>query len=252
MSKRAPFTGITGSPFLSHIGLDWGRVADPDLHPFNLRSIARGLPLRLQTPVTMLLGENGAGKSTLLEAIAWACGFDPIGGDRRNSYAEGVDGHELGRCLSLAWRQKVAGGFFLRAETFYQWIDRMEEMGAAFSQYGHRSLHLRSHGEAFLALFQGRFEDGVYLLDEPEAALSPDRQLAFMAILHELESSRAAQFIIATHSPMLLCYPTATVLKVDDDGIRPVDPRQTDHVRLTREFLNAPDRYFRHLLADEE
>ncbi len=255
MAKSKPpsvKTGVLGSPFLSTIDLDWARVEDPQAHPFNLRSIARGLPLKLPTPITMLVGENGAGKSTLLEAIAWSCGFDPLGGDRRNAYAEGVDGHALGRCLRLAWRQRVADGFYLRAETFYQWIDRMEAMGAHFSQYGHRSLHSRSHGEAFLALFQGRFEDGVYLLDEPEAALSPERQLAFMAILHELEASRAAQFIIATHSPILLCYPGATVLKVDDSGIHPVDARDTEHVRLTRDFLNAPDRYFRHLFAPQD
>ncbi|MCB1636068.1 MAG: AAA family ATPase, partial [Xanthomonadales bacterium] len=232
MAPRAPVTGIHGSPFLTEIDLDWARVADPDVHPFQLRSIARGLPLQLRSPVTMLLGQNGAGKSTLLEAIAWACGFDPIGGDRRNSYADDVDGHQLGRCLKLGWRQKVLDGYFLRAETFYQWVDRMEALGASFSQYEHRSLHQRSHGEAFLALFEGRFEDGLYLLDEPEAALSPDRQLAFMSILHQLEASRAAQFIIATHSPLLLCYPTATVLQVDDQGIAPVDPRESEHVRL--------------------
>lgn len=250
ISRRPqPRTGVVGSPFLSRIDIDWTRVADADEHPFNLRSIVRGLPLALTTPITMLVGENGAGKSTLLEAIAWACGFDAKGGDRRNGSAEGTDGHALGRTLKMAWRQRVTDGFFLRAETFYQWIDQMEASGALFSQYGHRSLHLRSHGEAFLALFQGRFEDGVYLLDEPEAALSPERQLAFMAILHELEASRGAQFIIATHSPILLCYPGATVLKVGENGIHAVDARETEHVRLTREFLNAPERYFRYLFA---
>jgi predicted ATPase len=250
MSTQRIRTGISGSPFLVDIGLDESRVEDMNRHPFNVRSIARGLPLRLTTPVTMLVGENGAGKSTLLEAIAWACGFNARGGDRDRSYAEGADGHALGRALKLGWRQRVADGFFLRAETFHQWIDYMESLNATFSQYDFRSLHQRSHGEAFLALFEGRFEDGVYLLDEPEAALSPDRQLSFLSILHQLDTSRAAQFIIATHAPILLCYPGATVLRVDDSGIHQVDARDTEHVRLTRDFLNAPERYFRHLFDD--
>lgn len=249
MNKHKIRTDVIGSPFLTRIALDHGRIGNDRVHPFNLRSLHRGLPLTITKPVTMLVGENGAGKSALLEAIAWACGFDQEGGDRRNKYAEGVDGHALGRALLLSWRQRVTDGFYLRAETLFKWIDYMHEVGATFSQYGSRSLHARSHGEAFLALFQDRFEDGIYLLDEPEAALSPDRQLAFLAILHELAASRAAQFIIATHSPILLCSPDAQVMKVDDDGIRAVDARDTDHVRLTRDFLNAPERYFRHLFA---
>ena len=239
MSRRKPHHGISGSPFLVHVGLHPDRINDPDRHPFNVPAIVRGLPLRLKTPVTMLVGENGAGKSTLLEAIAWACGFNARGGD-------------LGRALHLAWRQRVSDGFFLRAETFHQWIDYMESVGATFSQYEHKSLHARSHGEAFLALFEGRFEDGVYLLDEPEAALSPERQLAFLSLLHQMDRSRCAQFIIATHSPILLCYPGATVLKVDEHGIREIDARESEHVRLTRDFLNAPERYFRHLFADDD
>jgi predicted ATPase len=251
MSPRRPRTDVTGSPFLVDIDLDATRIDDFASHPFNVRSIARGLPLTLKTPVTMLVGENGAGKSTLLEAIAWALGFNPIGGDRDRSFAQGVDGHALGRALKLGWRQRVTDGYFLRAETFHQWINYMEGLGATFSQYEGRSLHLRSHGEAFLALFEGRFEDGVYLLDEPEAALSPDRQLTFLAQLHHMDASRCAQFIIATHSPILLCYPGATVLKVDDNGIYPIDARQSEHVQLTRDFLNAPERYFRHLFSED-
>lgn len=251
MSPRKPYTGVIGSPFLTGIALDESRIDDAHRYPFNVKSLHRGLPLKLTWPVTMLVGDNGAGKSTLLEAIAWACGFDAEGGERRNSYAEAVDGHALGRALHLVWRQRVSGGFFLRAETFFKWIDTMHAMGATFSQYGGRSLHARSHGEAFLALFQDRFEDGVYLLDEPEAALSPERQLAFLGILHELAASRAAQFIIATHSPILLCSPDAQVLKIDDHGIREIDARETEHVRLTRDFLNAPERYFRHLFSDD-
>ncbi|MBK7145722.1 MAG: AAA family ATPase [Xanthomonadales bacterium] len=254
MSRRKPHHGISGSPFLVHVGLHADRITDADRHPFNVPAIVRGLPLRLKTPVTMLVGENGAGKSTLLEAIAWACGFNARGGDRDQSFGEDADGQAAGRALQLAWRQRVSDGFFLRAETFHQWIDYMESVGATFSQYEHKSLHERSHGdgEAFLALFEGRFEDGVYLLDEPEAALSPERQLAFLALLHQMDRSRCAQFIIATHSPILLCYPGATVLKVDEQGIREIDARESEHVRLTRDFLNAPERYFRHLFADDE
>ena len=252
MGKHKVHTGISGSPFLVHVGLHQDRITDPERHPFNVPAIVRGLPLRLKTPVTMLVGENGAGKSTLLEAIAWACGFNARGGDRDQSFGEDADGQALGRALHLAWRQRVTDGFFLRAETFHDWIDYMESVGATFSQYEHKSLHERSHGEAFLALFEGRFEDGVYLLDEPEAALSPERQLTFLALLHQMDRSRCAQFIIATHSPILLCYPGATVLKVDEQGIREIDARESEHVRLTRDFLNAPERYFRHLFADDE
>lgn len=252
MGKNKVFAGISGSPFLVDIGIHADRIDDSAKHPFNVRSLVRGLPLRLKTPVTMLVGENGAGKSTLLEAIAWACGFNAKGGDRDQSFGEDVDGHALGRALRLGWRQRVSDGFFLRTETFHQWIDYMESIGARFSQYGHKSLHQRSHGEAFLALFEGRFEDGVYLLDEPEAALSPERQLTFLSLLHQMDRSRCAQFIIATHSPILLCYPGATVLKVDDDGINVIDARQTEHVRLTRDFLNAPERFFRHLFESDD
>jgi predicted ATPase len=113
-------------------------------------------------------------------------------------------------------------------------------------------LNQRSHGEAFLALFQNRFEDGIYLLDEPEAALSPNRQLTFLAVLHDLAQSRAAQFIIATHSPILLTLPGARVLSCSEAGIKEIDYRDTEHFRLTKDFLNAPERYFRHLFEPEE
>ena len=133
------------------------------------------------------------------------------------------------------------------------WVDinnyakYLEEAGSGFRLYDGVPLNQRSHGEAFLALFQNRFEDGVYLLDEPEAALSPSRQLTFLALLHDLARSRAAQFIIATHSPILLSLPGARVLSFSSLGIESVDYRETEHFRLTRDFLNSPERYFRHL-----
>jgi predicted ATPase len=212
----------------------------------------RGLPLVLDTPITFVVGENGSGKSTLLEGLAWALGFAATGGDRNSSYAEGADGHALGSALHLAWRQRVSDGFFLRAETFFNWVGYMESVGSPFNAYGGRSLNARSHGEAFLALFDNRLEDGVYLLDEPEAALSPSRQMSFLVILHRLAQSRSAQLIVATHSPILLTLPGATVLHADDRGPHRVDYRDTEHYRLTRDFLVAPERYLRHLLESDD
>ena len=242
---------VTGSPFLGRVSLRQDRIIDGQ-HPFTVRSVMRGLPLEFHAPVTFLVGENGSGKSTLLEGLAWALGFSEQGGDRTNAYAEGSDGHALGRALALAWRKRVSDGFFLRAETFFNYARHLEDQGSSFRMYDGVALNSRSHGEAFLALFQNRLEDGVYLLDEPEAALSPSRQLTFLAVLNDLARRRAAQLIIATHSPILLALPGACVLSCGDEGIVEVDYRETEHFRLTKGFLNAPERYLRHLLADDE
>jgi predicted ATPase len=241
---------IIGSPFLGRVDLHQDRVVEGEF-PFTIRSIMRGLPLTFSTPVTFLVGENGSGKSTLLEALAWALGFSDQGGDRTNAYQEGADGHALGRALSLGWRKRVSGGFFLRAETFFNYARHLEDLGSSFRLYDGVPLNRRSHGEAFLALFQNRFEDGTYLLDEPEAALSPNRQLTFLSVLHDLAQSRAAQLIIATHSPILLTLPGARVLRCDDTGLAEVDYRETEHFQLTKDFLTAPERYFRHLFDAE-
>jgi len=242
---------VIGSPFLSTVALRESEVNAGE-HPFTVPALMRGLPIELSTPVTFLVGENGSGKSTLLEAIGWSLGFSAQGGDRTNSYIEGADGHLLGRALALSWRKKVSDGFFLRAETFFNYARYLEEVGSVFGLYDGVPLNQRSHGEAFLALFQNRFEDGVYLLDEPEAALSPSRQLTFLSLLHSLAESRAAQFIIATHSPILLSLPGARVLSFGDEGIEAVDYRETEHFRLTRDFLNAPERYLRHLFESDQ
>ena len=243
-------SALPGSPFLTHVSLKPDRI-QRRAHPFTLPWIGEKLDLSLTTPLTFLVGENGTGKSTLLEAIAWACGFGSQGGNRDQSFAEDADGHTLGRALRLGWRQKVSGGFFLRAETFFNFASYLESVGSTFLAYGGRSLHHQSHGEAFLALFQHRFEDGLYLLDEPEAALSPQRQLAFLAILHELTAKKVAQFVIATHSPMLLTFPGATILSLDSEAIRSVTYQETDHYRVTKDFLNAPERFYRHLFTQD-
>ncbi len=251
MPKRSnvkPSSGTPGSPFLTRIGLHDDRIV-PGAHPFTLPILADGLSLQFTTPVTYFVGENGTGKSSLLEALAWSTGFGLQGGGRDHQFVDGAEGHALGRALLLSWRQRTADGFFLRAETFHNFSTHLEASGTEFRRYGGRSFHERSHGEAFLALFENRFEDGLYLLDEPEAALSPQRQLAFLRILHDLSSRRIAQFIIATHSPILLCLPESTVLSFDSGRIERVSYQETDHFQLTRSFLNDPEQFFRHLFA---
>ncbi len=158
----------------------------------------------------------------------------------------------LGRALALSWQQRVAGGFFMRAETFFNFATHLEDVGSTFQAYGGRSLHVQSHGEAFLSLFLNRFEDGLYLLDEPEAALSPQRQLAFLRVIHQLVAPGKAQFIIATHSPIVLAYPGATVLTLDGGSARRTHYQDTEHYRITRAFLEAPERFFRHLFAERD
>jgi predicted ATPase len=248
--KPRPRVQTLGSPFLTRIGLKEDRV-QPDIYPFTIPLLSGGLDLTFKTPVTFLVGENGSGKSTLLEAMAWALGFNAQGGNRDNSFAEGADGHVLGRALRLEKRQHVVDGFFLRAETFFNFATYLEEVGSTFTAYGGTPLHRQSHGEAFLALFENRMEDGIYLLDEPEAALSPGRQLTFLSILYQLSSMKVAQFVIATHSPILLTLPGATVLSIDDGQPREVSYRDTEHFQLTRDFLNAPERFHRSLFREE-
>jgi predicted ATPase len=242
---------IRGSPFLTHVSLHPDRV-QPEVHPFELPVVREGFPMSFTTPVTFIVGENGSGKSTLLEALAWAVGFGAHGGNRDHQFVEGSEGHALGRALKLVWRQRTVEGFFLRAETFYDFSAYLESVGSTFNSYGGAPLNTKSHGEAFLALFEHRFEDGLFILDEPEAALSPQRQLALLSILHRLSTPRIAQFIIATHSPMLLAFPGATVLSLEEGKLTPVDYRETNHYQLTRGFLEAPERYFRYLFDDGE
>lgn len=241
---------LPGSPFLTHVSLKPDRVIAGE-YPFTIPwLIAPEFELQFKTAVTFLVGENGSGKSTLLEALAWRLGFNAQGGNKDQSFAEDADGRVLGGALQLAWRQRVSDGFFLRAETFFNFATYLEEAGSSFGRYGGRPFHQQSHGEAFLSLFENRLEDGVYLLDEPEAALSPQRQLAFLTILNHLSEAKVAQFIIATHSPMLITLPGATILNLDGETLRPVDYWQTEHFQITKDFLNAPQRYFRHLFDE--
>jgi predicted ATPase len=141
---------------------------------------------------------------------------------------------------------KTAEGFFMRAESFYNFASYIEQV-STLRAYGGKSLLKQSHGESFLALFANRFEQGIYILDEPEAALSPQRQLSFLKIIHDLETPGHAQFLISTHSPIILSYPGATLYSLDSETFREIAYRETEHYLVTRDFLNAPERFFRHL-----
>jgi predicted ATPase len=246
MKRTKPKKAPEGSPFLRTISLAGGGTE----HPFTVPAFSNGIAIELEKRVTFLVGENGSGKSSLLETIAEKCDFDPQGGsrDHQRSYNERS---AFAQALRLSWSPRVTEGFFLRAESFFNFATYLEERGSSFSTYGGKSLHAQSHGEAFLALFANRFEQGFYLLDEPEAALSPQRQLSFLKIIHELTAPGHAQFLIATHSPILLAFPGAAIFHLDDSGISPIEYRDTDHYRVTRDFLNAPERFFKHLFADE-
>jgi predicted ATPase len=247
--RRRPGTA-TGAPFLRKIETLPEKV-DPSRHPFNIRAFSNGIDLEFRQPVTFFVGENGSGKSTLLEAIAECCGFNPEGGNRDHHRAVFADRSLLAQALRLSWRPKVTEGFFMRAESFYNfatYIEGVSDMGA----YGGKSLHKQSHGESFISLFAHRFEQGIYLLDEPEAALSPQRQLTFLKIIHDLSTTRHAQFLIATHSPIILSYPGAVLFSLDEDAIGEIHCRDTKHFMITRDFLNAPERFFKHLFNPVE
>lgn len=218
-------------------------ISDWSQYPLNIPTIQSLEKLEFVEPITFFVGENGSGKSTLLEAIAEQIGFNPAGGSTQNYQAYDVHAADsaLADYIRLAWLPKVSNGFFLRAETFYQFATHIDTVEATnFAPYGGKSLHHQSHGESFLSLFTHRFtkERAIYLLDEPEAALSPSRQLAFLRILHDLTASGNVQFIIATHSPILLGYPQAQILQFDDHGIEEVAYEDTDHYNITRYFLN--------------
>jgi predicted ATPase len=242
-------------PFLSYISL-------PTLHEGYLQhipSLKNGLQLKLKTNVTFFVGENGSGKSTLLEAIAEQCGFSLRGGNRNHNLNTGwrFEGYEspLARYLQIASNpRRITDGFFMRAESFFNFASYIDELAKddnrILKAYGGRSLHQQSHGESFLNLFNNQFENGVYILDEPEAALSPARILAFMTVINQLDRGGRAQFIIATHSPILLCYPGAAIYQFDESGVHETTCKETEHFTLTKSFLNNPELFLRHLMEE--
>lgn len=221
----------------------------------------RKKPLVLEQPVTFLVGENGTGKSTLLEAIAVAAGFNAEGGTRNFTFSSRETHSQLCEYLHLVKGvRRPRDGFFLRAESFYNVASNIDDLNAIrtsrpplINSYGGKSLHEQSHGESFLSLVLNRFGgEGLYLLDEPEAALSPSRQMSMLAHLHQLVE-RNSQLVIATHSPILMAYPGACIYVLSkDEGICRTPYEQTEHYIVTREFLNHPEKMVQYLLREEE
>jgi len=248
-----------------------------DVFPFNIPTIRKLKELEFTQPVTFLVGENGTGKSTLLEAVAAGVGSVVVGGEDVRTDKTLAHARRLAAQLKLVWGKRTHRGFFLRAEDFFGFAKRvnqtsaeLEEMAVDFegelkgyglrlaqgvvrgqrraltSRYG-EDADARSHGEGFLQLFQSRFvPGGLYLLDEPEAPLSPQRQLALLSMLKEMVAEDS-QFIIATHSPILMAFPGASILSFDRAPVAEVAYDEVEHVSLTRDFLSDPEAFLRHL-----
>lgn len=244
--------------FLRGITLLREEVTDFNTYPFTVPAIRGMDTLNLDSEVTFFVGENGSGKSTLLEAIAYKCGFNTAGGGRNNIYDVDSSHSSLGNYIRLSWLPKISQGFFLRAESFYHFASHLDQLAEEdptfhYQGYGGRSLHHQSHGESFLSLFLNRFSGkGIYILDEPEAALSPARLLAFMRVIFQLVSKGNSQFIIATHSPILLGYPNAKIFSFDSNVIESIRYEDTEHYQITKGFLNRKERYLEELFLNDE
>lgn len=198
--------------------------------------------LPINADVTFFVGENGSGKSTLLEAAAVACGFNAEGGSRNAAFSTAETHSELWEHILAVKSAYPRDGYFLRAESFYNVATYLENLPQGGITYGDKMLHEMSHGESFLSLVVNRFRGrGLYILDEPEAALSPQRQLTLLSCMHDLVND-GSQFIIATHSPILMAYPGAEILRFDEEGITPVSYKETEHYRVTKGFLDSPER----------
>ena len=232
------------APYLQRVFLDDPDAPRPDQHPFDLAWLDESFELTFDTPVTVLVGENGSGKSTLLEAVAVLAGFSTSGGGAwaGTASADGAEGSAaLAAHLRGAWLPKVQQGWFLKAQSF------AAVAGVTVGDY-----LSQSHGEGFAAMIQDRMTgQGVFLLDEPEAALSPRRQADLLTFLADIQSDASAQVIMATHSPILMAVPGATLLRVSHRGITPVGLRDTEHFRLWASFAADPDGFVQSACAGE-
>jgi predicted ATPase len=244
--------------YLLKAELLWDSVKDRDSYPFSLPVLKGFAEIAFHPKVTFLIGENGAGKSTLIEALAVAWGFNAEGGSKNFNFKTAQAHSSLHQHLRLHKGPKRAkDGYFLRAESYFNVATQIDDMDEQFAfsppiidSYGGKSLHAQSHGESFFSLLEHRFGgNGLYILDEPEAALSPSRQLSMLVRMHDLVAQNA-QFIIATHSPMLMAYPDATIYEISSQGINPTEYEATEHFQITKAFLSRHKQMLEQLLED--
>ncbi|MBI5319704.1 AAA family ATPase [Bradyrhizobium sp.] len=229
------------APYLRRVWLDPSRIEDRKAYPYSLSFLSDDFEVNFDRPITIIVGENGAGKSTLLEGIAVLAGYDEAGGGKGyravdHSNAIEVGGGDLSNALRAGWLPKITNGWFFRAESFFsvaRYLDEVGSTAADFLSY--------SHGEGFMRFFEERCQkQGIFIFDEPESALSPARQIDFLKLLHRMENSTICQVVMATHSPMLMAYPNARLLRLTKHALEPVTVEQTDHFKVMREFCQDP------------
>lgn len=246
-------------PFLKRVHTV-SQVEDTSTYPFNVAWLKGGnFSLNFDTPITLICGENGSGKSTFMEAIADHCGFNLTGGSRNNVIEDESSNHvrPLTEALRFVWSVRQAKGFFFRAESFYNFASHLDELrkgpmaGGTYAAYGGKSLHLQSHGESFMSMLLNRTAaPGVYILDEPEAALSPSRQLQLLSLLYQIHKEGKSQVILATHSPLILSFPYANLYELTDGVFEQKTVKQTETYKTYARFFQNPETYFTELFRD--
>ena len=247
------------APYLRRVWLDAARVTEPDGYPFCLPLFAKGdFELIFERAVTIIVGENGTGKSTLLEGIAALAGYDEAGGGKGyrpvdHSRAYERMGGTLAQALRAAWLPKITSGWFFRAESFFSVARYLDEAAREPRSGPPPDFLSHSHGEGFLRFFDERCRrQGIFIFDEPESALSPSRQIEFVKLLRRMDQSGICQVVMATHAPILMAYPNASLLRLGKYGLEPVTLEQTDHFRLIREFCADPAGFLQTMLDEPE
>src|ERR1700722_7820203 len=234
------------APYLKRIWVDQSRIPDATAYPFCLPFLSQSFELDFDHAITIIVGENGTGKSTLLEGIAALAGYDEAGGGKGyrpidHSRALEAMGGSLAKALRASWLPKITTGWFFRAESFFSVARYLDEVAQGPLSGPAPDFLSHSHGEGFLRFFDERCDrQGFYIFDEPESALSPSRQIEFLKILQRIDRSRIGQIIMATHAPILMACPNATLLRLGKYGLEPVTLEDTDHFRLMREFFADP------------
>jgi predicted ATPase len=234
------------APYLKRLWLDPARVPDREAYPYCLPFLGDDFELSFERAITIIVGENGTGKSTLLEGIAALAGYDEAGGGKGYmpvDHAEALEkmGGALSAALRASWLPRITNGWFFRAETFFSIARYLDEAAVGSSGPPPPDFLSHSHGEGFLRFFEERCQrQGIFIFDEPESALSPSRQIEFLKLLQMMDKSGRCQVIMATHSPMLMAYPNATLLRLTKYGLEPTTVESTDHYKALREFFDDP------------